>query len=337
MEKISIDKKKNKNSGVWIFLSIVGIIILICLIVLFVGKSGKSNSTSKIRGHEYKSIDVSGNYVGRLYIQGAIMDKDGGSPFSNKTYFHGETLNAIDQMMDDKGNKALLISVNSPGGSVSASDDLYLKIMEYKEKTGRPVYVYFENMAASGGYYISAGADKIFANRNCWTGSIGVTLGNMYDTTELLNKIGVKARPITSGANKAMGDPISGLTDEQVKIFQSLVDEAYEQFTNIVSKGRNIPIEEVKALADGRIYTAKQAKEIRLIDEIMTRQKAEEYVLSKVGGKDTTIQDITFRKESSLADIFASSKHDSLDQLAENLVRSNGKFSITYMAPIDEH
>ncbi|XVG95465.1 signal peptide peptidase SppA [Eubacteriales bacterium KG127] len=339
MEKISIDtkNKKNKNKGLWIFLSVVGIIFVMALIIFFIGKSNKGGSVSKVNGKEYESINVTGNYIGRLYVNGTIKEKDGDSVFSGNSYFHGETLNAIDQMIQDKGNKALLISVNSPGGSVSASDDLYLKIIEYKEKTGRPVFVYFENMAASGGYYISAAADKILSNRNCWTGSIGVTLGNKYDTSELLAKLGVKARTITSGPNKAMGDPVSGLSDEHIKIFQGIVDEAYEQFVDIVSKGRDIPIDDVKKIADGRIYTAKQAKEIKLIDEIMTREKAEEYVLSKIGGKDTNIQDIVFKENSNLSGLFSIAQRDSLDRLTDKLMNFNGKFSISYMAPIDEH
>ena len=113
-----------------------------------------------------------------------------------------------------------------------------MKLKEYKEKTKRPVYAYMGSMAASGGYYISAPADMIFANRNCWTGSIGVTIGTLYDLSGFLERHGIKAVTIASGRNKSMGSIVDPLTDEQRRIFQSLVDEAYDQFVNIVAEER---------------------------------------------------------------------------------------------------
>lgn len=101
-----------------------------------------------------------------------------------------------------------------------------------------------------GGYYVSAGCDKIIANRNCWTGSIGVTLGTMYDVSELLDNLGIKTQTITSGANKAMGSSVEPMTKEQKQIYQSMVAEAYEQFTEIVAEGRNMSLSKVKKLAD---------------------------------------------------------------------------------------
>jgi protease-4 len=145
--------------------------------------------------------------------------------------------------------------------------------MEYKEKTSRPVYAYFASEACSGGYYISMAADKIYANRNCWTGSIGVIV-SLTNYKELMDKLGVKEIDITSGRNKAMGSAAADLTDEQEKIIQSLVDEAYDQFTGIVSEGRNLPIDTVKKLADGRIYSAQQALDSKLIDDIMGEEDA---------------------------------------------------------------
>ena len=124
-------------------------------------------------------------------------------------------------MIDDGENKGMILYLDTPGGSVLASDELYFKIKEYQKKTKRPVYASMQSMAASGGYYISAPCDKIIANRNCWTGSIGVTLGTMYDVSELLDKIGVKTNTITSGENKAMGSSVEKMSREQREIFQS--------------------------------------------------------------------------------------------------------------------
>lgn len=209
-------------------------------------------------------VSASGDYIGVVYVSDTI-DEDG-----TGVYNHKYILSAIETMKKDNNNKAMLLDVSTPGGSVFASDELYLKIKEYKEKTKRPVYVIMESQATSGGYYISACADKIFANRNCWTGSIGVTLGTIMDVSGLLNNLGIKTVTITSGNNKAMGSNYDEMTPEQRAIFQSLVDESYEQFVEIVAEGRNMSVSQVKKLADGRIYTAKQALDLKLIDQIGT-------------------------------------------------------------------
>ena len=131
-----------------------------------------------------------------------------------------------------------------------------------------------QSQATSGGYYISASCDKIIANRNCWTGSIGVTMGTLMDISELLENLGIKTNTITSGANKAMGSSYEAMTEEQREIFQSLIDEAYDQFVGIVADGRDMSEKEVRKIADGRIYTAKQALDNGLIDAIGTMEDA---------------------------------------------------------------
>ena len=343
METIQIQNKRKRNKGPIVFFAVVVLLILIVLLLNFTSTRKHSRNDPFNSSDEFPKIDVEGRYIGRLYVEGEIGEGEGGVFDEQNSYFHAETLNAIDQMIADKNNKGLYIYVNSPGGSVSTSDGLYLKIKEYKEKTGgkRPVVAYFDDMAASGGYYISACADKIIANRNCWTGSIGVTVGNMYDATELLEKLGIRAKAITSGPNKAMGDPLSGLTKEQEDIFQSLVDEAYEQFTTIVSEGRGMDIQTVKKLADGRIYTAKQALENGLVDKIMTEKEADDYFLSLVNDKEVTIQDIVFEGEETFLDLLTSKisdkKETAIDRLAKELVEGSGKFSISYLAPIEKH
>ena len=344
METVQIkNKKQRRGRGLLIFLAVVVVLILTFLLLNSATNHKILKSKSAHSSDDFPKLAVDGKYIGRIYIEGDIEEGEGGVFDEKSSYFHAETLNAIDQMIDDKNNKGLYIYVDSPGGSVSTSDELYLKIKEYKEKTGgkRPVVAYFGDMAASGGYYISACADKIVANRNCWTGSIGVTIGNMYDATGLMEKLGIKSKAITSGPNKAMGDPLSGLTKEQEDIFQSLVNEAYEQFTAIVSEGRGMDIETVKKLADGRIYTAKQALENGLIDKIMTEDEANDYFLGMVKGKDVTIQDIVFERDESFFDILTSKmnekKESALDRLANEVIEGSGKFSISYRAPIDKH
>lgn len=219
--------------------------------------------------------DVSSDHIAVVFVEGVISATSSSSILSEDSgYDHNFILDSIDLAINNDTNKGLMIYVNTPGGGVYESDELYLKIKEYQETTGRPVYTYMGPMAASGGYYISAPSDKIIANRNCWTGSIGVTMGTYYDITGLMDKYGVKSVTITAGDNKAMGSYTEPMTPEQLAIFQSLVDEAYDQFVSIVAEGRGMEKAEVVKLADGRVYTAKQAKRLGLVDEIGTFEQA---------------------------------------------------------------
>lgn len=202
-----------------------------------------------------------GKTIAKIYIEGTIEKKNG-------TYNQDWLLKIIKTLTESKKFAALVVYINSPGGSVYESDEVYLALKKYQEKTKNPVYAYFASLAASGGYYIGCGANKIFASRNTLTGSIGVISGRFVDLTELLKKYGIKSETIHAGKNKTMGSITEPATKEQKAIMQSIADECYEQFTGIVAENRNLPIETVKKLADGRIYSAKQAKDLGLIDEI---------------------------------------------------------------------
>ena len=198
------------------------------------------------------------NVVGTIEQQAelGIFDKE-------QSYQHVTTLDYIDRLINDKNNKGMLLYVDSLGGTVYESEELYQKLQEYKQKTGRPIWDYMAHYAASGGYMVSMPADKIYANPNTTTGSIGVIMSG-FDLTGLYEKLGMRYISITSGKNKDS----SKMTEEQIEIYQSQINECYEDFVGKVSEGRNMSVEEVKVLADGRTYTAKQAKENGLIDEI---------------------------------------------------------------------
>lgn len=198
------------------------------------------------------------NVVGTIEQQAELGIFD-----TEQSYQHVTTLEYIDRLINDKNNKGMLLYVDSPGGTVYESEELYQKLQEYKEKTGRPIWDYMAHYAASGGYMVSMPADKIYANPNTTTGSIGVIMSG-FDMTGLYEKLGMRYISITSGKNKDS----SKMTEEQIAIYQSQVNECYEDFVGKVSEGRNMSAEEVKVLADGRTYTAKQAKENGLIDEI---------------------------------------------------------------------
>lgn len=224
-------------------------------------------------------------YVSVIYISGVISEE-------NKTYNQKWLLRKIKNAKNDKNNRGILLKINSPGGTVYESDEAYLALMDYKKTTDRPVYAYFGSLAASGGYYIGCASDYIYANRNCLTGSIGVIAGQSLDATGLLEKIGVKMTTITAGRNKNMGNYNSVLTEEQRAILQSIADEAYDQFTGIVADSRDMNISKVRELADGRIYTANQAKKNGLIDEVLPFDEAKNSIRDLI--MDETDEDVNF-------------------------------------------
>ncbi len=276
------------------------------------------------------------DFVGVINIEGEIGASSSNSLTSDSTYNHDFYLKYIEKMEKSDKNKGILLYVDSPGGAVYESDEMYLKLMEYKEKTKRPIWAYFASQACSGGYYISMAADKIYANRNCWTGSIGVIV-SLTNCKKLYDKLGIKEIDITSGKNKAMGSQGLELTKEQRGILQSLVDEAYDQFVGIVADGRKMDKSAVKKIADGRIYSAKQAKEINLVDEVGSL-KDEKKAFAKEGGFSEDITYYTPEKDSlsgMFSSIFGAVKDivpKSDIDLAEDIVQNNGNGVLKYYA-----
>ncbi len=244
---------KNKKAGlIVLFIVIIG--ALFCAFVNISSMSAGKKGIIKPKGSRH------GEYIAALYIEGTIQEE-------NNSYNQKWLLDTIDSLKQDHNNKAIAIFMNSPGGSVYEADQAYLALQEYRT-TGKPVYVYQGPMAASGGYYISCAGEKIYANRNTLTGSIGVIFGKSIDITGLMNNLGIKSETIHSGANKNMFNFDEPVTTEQRKIMQSIADECYEQFVGIVANSRKMPVAKVKELADGRIYTANQALKNGLIDGI---------------------------------------------------------------------
>ena len=165
----------------------------------------------------------------------------------------------------DSGVKAVVLRIDSPGGSAAASQEIASSIRRFKEDTGKPVVISMGDMAASGGYYISAYADRIIANPSTLTGSIGVISQFIY-IEGLLEKLGLELEIVKTGKHKDMG--IWPLTDEQRQIMQDITDELYSQFVATVAEGRDLPVERVTELATGQLYTGTQALDLGLVDQL---------------------------------------------------------------------
>lgn len=264
------------------------------------------------------------NYIAVLHVEGVIED-------SGETYNQNWILDTIDDLAGDKKNRGILLYIDSPGGGVYQSDEVYLALEDYKHNTGNKVWAYMGPLAASGGYYIACAADVIYANRNTLTGSIGVISATSVDLTELMKKYGIKMTTVTAGKNKNMLNIDSPMTEEHRAIMQGIADEAYDQFTDIVSQSRNMKIEKVRALADGRIYTAAQAEANGLIDCVDTYENAVDNMLDAIeDDEDVSVKHFRFERKKTVSDYlyrgasFFAKKSGIEAELADSVKRVSG-------------
>jgi len=163
--------------------------------------------------------------------------------------------------------RALIVRINSPGGTISASDILYHEILAFKQRRKIPVIAAIMDVGASGGYYAALAADTIVANPTTITGSIGVVMVTV-NAQGLMEKIGVAPLAIKSGPMKDAGSPFRALTGPELAVFQNIIDEMYGRFVGLIVQSRKLPEDRVRALADGRVYTAEQALRLGLVDRI---------------------------------------------------------------------
>ncbi|MBI4376927.1 MAG: signal peptide peptidase SppA [Elusimicrobia bacterium] len=222
---------------------------------------------------------VERDVVGWLSIHGPIYSSEDGRLWDKGVELW---VRKLKQMSETKGIKAIVLDINSPGGSVGATQELYSQILRIRKEKNIPIVALFGDVAASGGYYIASACDKIVAHPGTLTGSIGV-LFRVSNMEGLFSKIGFKLEPIKSGKHKDIGSPSRPMTPEERAILQALVDDAYQQFVAAVSAGRKLPEEQVRTLADGRIYSGTQALEAKLVDALGDSTDAAE-LAGKLGG-----------------------------------------------------
>ncbi|KAA9027483.1 signal peptide peptidase SppA [Niallia endozanthoxylica] len=201
-----------------------------------------------------------------LDVNGTIQDTgDTASIFASAGYNHQAFLKNLDYAKEDDTVKGIIIRVNTPGGGVVESAQIHDKIVQIQKEAKKPVYISMGSMAASGGYYISAPANKIFASPETLTGSLGVIMQGI-NYAGLAEKYGVKFETIKSGEFKDIMSPSREMTEEERVILQEMINSSYNGFVKVISEGRDISEDEVRRIADGRIYDGRQAKELNLID-----------------------------------------------------------------------
>ncbi|MCC7491627.1 MAG: signal peptide peptidase SppA [Fimbriimonadaceae bacterium] len=178
-----------------------------------------------------------------------------------------KTVELIRKAAKDKNVKAVVIRINSPGGSAAASQEIFEAILAAREATRKPFVASMADLAASGGYYVAAACDQIVANRSTLTGSIGVIMAG-YDISGLLEWIRVKPATIKAGKWKDVGSLERPMTAAERALLQALINNTYDQFVKDVARGRRLPEAQVRKLAEGRVYTGEQAKQVRLVDSL---------------------------------------------------------------------
>jgi protease-4 len=195
-------------------------------------------------------------------------------------------LEQLKRYEDSNSVKAILLNIDSPGGGVAVSQEIYAELRRLREKKDKTIVAYLSSTGASGAYYVACSANKIVANPGTIVGSIGV-IAEWVSYAELLQWAKLKDIVFKTGEFKDTGSPTRPLTDNEKKYFQGLIDDMYVQFVEAVSSGRKLDLQEVRSMADGRVFTGRDAKERKLIDEIGNFQDAIDLTakLSGISGK----------------------------------------------------
>ncbi len=245
-----------------IFITVVLIIAVLSFVISLLGGKNNLSATKKVAGAQdtIAVINVNGTMISTGGTVTNVFSRAEGAS-------SGVIMKQLRDAAEDKTVKAVLLNINSPGGSVTSAEEIAREIDKFKEKSKKPIVAALGDMGASAAYYIAADCDKIYANNSTLTGSIGVYMGGM-NLEEIYKKIGVTPFIIKSGQHKDIMSPSRPMTDEEKTIVQNMVNEMFEQFLDRVSTGRKKPMTEVRALADGRVYTGKQAFSLGLVDEI---------------------------------------------------------------------
>jgi protease-4 len=267
----------------------LGLLVLAVVVVVVVLAAGATGPSAQTTVYEEEYVSGSGPAkIAVVPVEGTIASADSTVPGVQPPVTPEGLAVALRQAEEDPSVAAVVLGVNSPGGGVTASDEMHQSILDFKESSGKPVVVAMDSVAASGGYYISTAADRIVANETTLTGSLGVIF-SLTDFSELADEYGVEQEIIKSGEFKDMGSSFRDLTPEEREIFQSLVDESYEEFVEVIEEGRDLPEERVREIADGRIYSGRQAKELGLVDSFGGLDEASEISQNLAGVGEATV------------------------------------------------
>lgn len=302
-----------------VILVIAAVIVISLAVAAFWGPVAKQRTMAREQ-----------NKIAIIYIDGVIIGGRGQAGLLGES---GGTDAIIKQLLDardDASVKAVILRINSPGGSAPASQEVANEVKKLKA-AGKPVVTSMADVAASGGYWIAAVTDKIYANPATMTGSIGVYIP-YANWEELYNKIGIRQEKIKSGPHKDILSPERQMTTEERAIIQAMVDDLYNQFVTVVAEGRHMDPARVRQLADGRVYTGSQAKEAGLVDEMGTLYDAIDGT-AQLAGIQGKPQIKEYVKQTPWQMIFGSGSQLSLENILSRQIKNDLPFTAPLAMP----
>jgi len=249
---------RGPNVTAWVVVGLVALLIIGFFATLLIG-FGMVAKTA------FAQAEMPGERVAVVPIEGVIMSGTAGG-FGSQGATAESVIGTLRALGNNGDVKAIVLRVNSPGGSAAASQEIYNEIQRVRKASGKPILVSMGDVAASGGYYISAAADEIFADPATVTGSIGVIFSGL-NVRGLLGKIGIEAETITAGRLKDIGSPYRPMTPEERGLIQGLLNDVHTQFIEAVAAGRKLDVAAVRKIADGRIFTGLEAMKLGLVDK----------------------------------------------------------------------
>lgn len=238
----------------------------------------------------------------------------------------GSTIEELERYSQNPSIKAIVLRIDSPGGGVVPSQEIYEEVRKVKSEGNKKIIVSMGSVAASGGYYIASASDRIVANPGTLTGSIGVIM-ELANFEGLLSKVGIESVVIKSGEVKDIGSPFRKMSEKEKGILQNLLDDIHSQFIDAVASGRGLKKEDIRLIADGRVFTGRQAKELGLVDELGGLQDAIKIAADAVGikGKPKIVET---KKRFSIIDFVRDFSLLNMDKISPS---RNGTISLKYM------
>lgn len=304
---------KQKSGRIWFYLTIV--LALVLALSLFGNLAlalalGGDDGGTEVKGFSQSLVDgekSEEDFIAIVPVQGMIMEPPSDNPGKGSL---GAMVKLLRQLEKQEHLKGVLLVVDSPGGGVTASDRMYEELKHFKESKKVPVVAVFEDVAASGGYYVAMAADHILAHPTTITGSIGV-ISHFYNFTDLMGKVGVDVNTIKSlnwqgkESFKDIGAPYRKMRPEERKLLQELITEMWERFTSVVAEGRKgrLTLEEVQKLADGRIFSGGAALKLKLVDQVGYSRDAYAEIRKRCGNSKAKI--VRYLPEKSWEDLFS--------------------------------
>ncbi len=290
--------------------AVVGVFFLFGVLIGSIGSSMKGDSqTTRLRETLIDGDSKEEKKIAMLAIRGVIMESMGAGRNSVT-----EIVQALKALREDENVVGVLLAIDTPGGGVTASDRIYHELKRFKEDTGLPVHALFLDVAASGGYYVAMASDHITAHPTTITGSIGV-ISQFYQLSEAMDKIGVSVNVVKSlrddgtASFKDIGSPYRPMTAEERDILQGLITEMWDRFTEVVATGRaeSLSSSEVKALADGRVFTGTQALALGLVDAVGYSDDA--YAAIRVASGESKAKIVSYRRAPTLKESLGFGSH----------------------------